>query len=81
MASKINKQELINRIHEYDNFDTKKQAGEFLDDILSLIEDTIIAGGEVSIAGFGKFEKFTSSTTKKSKPKFTAFGKFKAAVN
>ncbi len=81
MAQRLNKAELISRIAEFDNFDTKKQAGEFLEDIIGLIQDTVIAGGEVSIAGFGKFEKFTSSTTGRKKPKFTAFKDFKDAVN
>ena len=79
--TKINKAELINRIAEYDMFETKKQAGEFLADILTLIEDIVVEGGEVNIAGFGKFTKFTSSTTGKSKPKFTAFTSFKDKVN
>ena len=79
--AKINKQGLVEFIYEQDNFETKKQAAEFLDDFLGLIKDTIIAGDEVTIAGFGKFSKFTSPVTNVSKPKFAAFSSFKAAVN
>ncbi len=81
MAQRLNKAELISRIAEFDNFTTKVQASNFLDDILELIQSTIVAGGEVSIAGFGKFDKFTSPVTGKHKPRFKAFKDFKEAVN
>lgn len=75
----MNKQELINRVAEYDFIETKKQAGELVDDLLGLITDEVVAGNDVSLAGFGKFENFTRSNGVKT-PKFRAFGAFKQAV-
>ena len=77
----MNKSALIERILEFDNFETKKQATEFYEDFFDIIKDAVISGDKVTIPGFGKFEKFTSSTTGKHKPKFTAFADFKDAVN
>jgi nucleoid DNA-binding protein len=75
----LNKKALADRIAEYDNFSTKVQAQEFLDDIIGLIVDTIVDGKVVSIAGFGKFESYTR-TNGQVVPKFRAFTKFKEAV-
>lgn len=78
--AKINKAGLVEFIYEQDNFETKKQSAEFLDDLLTLIQDTVASGDEVNIAGFGKFERFESSTTGKKFPKFRPFKDFTDAV-
>lgn len=75
----MNKQDLINKIAEFNNFDTKKQAKEFLEDLITIIKDEVIAGNDVTIPGFGKFENFTRENGVKT-PKFRAFTAFKDAV-
>lgn len=84
----LNKQSLIEFIADYNFYGdkdvpvkTKKVSAEFLEDFLDLIQSEVVNGGEVSIPGFGKFSKFTSPVTEKSKPKFTAFARFKDIVN
>lgn len=83
--TKLNKQSIVDLVAEYDCIPTKKLAAELVDDIISLIQSNVIAGNEVSIAGFGKFYKFAKTAdgkpTGKFTPKFTAFKDFKDAVN
>lgn len=76
----MNKVELINRIAEFDNFDTKKQSKEFLEDFLAIIKDEVVAGNDVSIAGFGKFEAFKRENGEVV-PKFRVFSQFKKEVS
>lgn len=75
----INKKELINRLYEYDMFETKKQAGEFLEDFVDMIKTEVTNSNSISIPGFGKFENFTRENGTKT-PKFRAFKTFKDAV-
>ncbi len=81
----LTKAALAERVYEFDNFETKVQAKNFVEDLLDIIKDEIIAGNEVSFAGFGKFEKFERTQDGKGtgtfKPKFAAFKDFKDAVN
>lgn len=78
----INKTELANRLALMDVFSnqSKKATNEFINGFFQLIADEIVAGNEISIAGFGKFENFTRENGKK-KAKFTAFTALKNAVN
>ena len=75
----MTKTDLVNKISEYEFIETKKQAKEFLDDIIGTITAEVIAGNDVSIAGFGKFENFERQNGVKT-PKFRAFTAFKNAV-
>lgn len=75
----MNKIELIERMSEYDYFPTKKAAGDFLNDILDIITDTVAKGEDVRLAGFGKFEAFTRQNGDVT-PKFRAFTDFKEKV-
>lgn len=69
----MRKNEIINRISEFDVFDSKAQAKDFLDDFFDLILDTTSKGEEFAYSPYMKFSKFTSSTTGKSKLKMTSF--------
>lgn len=75
----INKAKLAEKLLEFDMFDTKKQATEFIEDFTGYIKDAVIAGDEISIPGFGKFEAFERQNGDKS-PKFRPFSAFKDAV-
>lgn len=59
---------------------SKKQVTELVEDIFQIIADKVVAGDEVVIPGFGKFEKY-QRTNGVYKPKFTAYKQFKAVVN
>ena len=59
---------------------SKKRVTELVDDILSLIQEHVVAGDEVTFAGFGKFEKYQRENGS-FKPKFSAFKDFKDAVS
>lgn len=78
-GNRINRQGVIERVAEYDMFPTKKLAGEFVDDFFNFIKDAVIAGDQVSISGFGKFECFTRQDGTKT-PKFRPYEAFKEAV-
>ena len=67
-------------LHEVFGDSTKTQVKEFVEDFFGIIENKVIAGDEVAISGFGKFEKFTRQNGVH-KPKFTAFKDFQDAVN
>lgn len=58
----------------------KRQVTEFVDDFFQLITDKIASGDEVTIAKFGRFEKYVRENGTK-KPKFTPYLSFKLAVN
>lgn len=82
--SRLTKQDLIAKVAEYDVIPTKKLATELVEDLIELITSTVEAGGEVSIPGFGKFEKYEKTkdgkATGKFTPKFRAFTAFKDRV-
>lgn len=86
------KTNLVERVAEFENFTSKKQAGEFVNDILALIRAEVAAGNEVSLAGFGKFVSAEQaarsgvamgveySTPARNVPKFKAAKQFKEEV-
>lgn len=75
----MNKKQLISAIADTEHFETKKAAGEFLDEFLNLITDTVATGTDVRISEFGKFEQYTRANGSKT-PKFRPFSAFKAKV-
>ena len=80
MAQKFSKDDLIARVLEFDNFETKAQAKRFVEDFFQIIQDQVADGKEVHIPGFGKFEKFTLASGV-NKPKFRPFQAFAASVS
>ena len=58
---RLNKQALVEQLMLQDIFAnaTKKAVTEFVEDFFGIIETNVVAGNEVAIPGFGKFEKFT----------------------
>ena len=50
----MTKQEFVDQVASNANLD-KKQAGDAVDAVLKVIEETLARGGEVSFTGFGKF--------------------------
>jgi len=75
----MNKKQLIAAMASTEHFQTKKAAGEFLNEFLNIISDTVAEGTEVRIAGFGKFEKFERSNGKTT-PKFRPYAALKTRV-
>jgi len=73
MNKRLSKQDIINRVAEFDIFESKAQAKEFLDDFFELVIDITTSGNEFTYSPYLKFSKFTSSTTGKSKLKMTSF--------
>lgn len=73
MSNRLSKQDIINRVAEFDIFESKVQAREFLDDFFDLVIEITSAGDEFTYSPYLKFSKFTSSTTGKSKLKMTPF--------
>jgi len=78
--AKFNKSSLIERVLEFDNFETKKQATDFVNDLLNIIKNEVLAGSVVSLSEFGKFEKY-KMLSGKNKIRFTSFKAFKNAAN
>lgn len=78
----MNKQALITELQQTDLLGsaTKKGISEFLDTFFNIIINEVAEGSEVSIPGFGKFYRFTSSTTGKQFAKFKAFKDFQDNV-
>ena len=78
----MNKSELVNRLQEtsFLKDHSKKKVTEFVDHFFNIIATEVAYDEVVSIPGFGKFYKFTSSTTGKKSPKFVAFKDFKESV-
>ena len=81
--ARINKKVIVEELALQDFFAEapKYKIEQFVEDFFQSLADKVIAGDEVAIPGFGKFAKFTTSTTGKHKPKFTPYGEFKAAMN
>jgi DNA-binding protein HU-beta len=50
----MNKSELTEKVAAQTN-SSKAEAGEYVDTVLSVIEEELKSGGEVNITGFGKF--------------------------
>lgn len=81
--ARTNIKDLTNDIMLHTAFDktSKAQVEDVLRSLFTTIADRVIAGDSVHIPGFGKFEKFESSTTGRKKPKFSGAKAFKEAVN
>ena len=79
--ARYNKQSLVEELLLHDIFanTSKTKTTQFVDDLLDMIQERVVAGDEVTFAGFGKFEKYTRQNGSV-KPKFTAFKDFKDAV-
>jgi len=75
----FNKDALVERVYEFDNFDTKVQSKRFVEDFFGIITTEVGAGNTVNIAGFGKFEPFKLANGKVV-PKFRPFEAFKLQV-
>lgn len=82
MARK-NIKDLTNEVMLHEAFAdvSKTKVEEALRMVFDTIQSNIVAGNDVAIPGFGKFSKFTSTVTEKSKPKFVGAKAFKDAVN
>lgn len=78
---RINKQQLAEDIMLHNVFEsaTKTQVLQFVEDFFTIIEDKVVAGDVVAIAGFGKFERYQKQDGSY-KPKFTPYTEFKAKV-
>lgn len=57
----------------------KSQVTSVVNYLFDIIQERVVAGDDVAIAGFGKFEKYQKQDGTY-KPKFTAFKDFKDAV-
>ena len=81
MATRYNKASLVEdlTLHELFADAPKYKIAQFVDDFIEMITSKVIAGDEVALAGFGKFEKYQRENGS-FKPKFTAFKDFKDAV-
>jgi len=81
MANTINKPALAEILSTQEVFANtpKYKIIEFIEDFFGVITTNVIEGTEVSIPGFGKFEKYERQNGE-FKPKFTAFKDFKDAV-
>ena len=79
---RINKQQLAEDIMLHNVFEsvTKTQVLQFVEDFFTIIEDKVVAGDVVAIAGFGVFSKY-QKTDGTFKPKFSSYKSFKEAVN
>ena len=79
--ARYNKQSLVDELLLHDIFAdvSKAKTTQFVEDLLQMIQDHVVAGDEVTFGGFGKFEKYTRQNGTV-KPKFTAFKDFKDAV-
>ena len=77
--ARLNKQSVIERIAEYDCIPNKKVAGDLVDDLLAFITGAVANGDDVSIAGFGKFERFERGNGDLV-PKFRPYQSFKEVV-
>lgn len=80
---RLNLNSLIEAVELHEAFEnaSKRQIEDVIRTIFGTIETAVEADNKVAIPGFGTFTKFTSSTTGKSKPKFTASSVFKDKVN
>ncbi len=74
----INKEGLVDYLQTHEAFaeSSKKATREFIEDFTDFIAEAVAAGDTVSIAGFGKFEPYTSTTSGKTSPKFRTFKAF-----
>lgn len=65
---KINRTELISLLAEKLGI-SKAQAEKFLNSFVEVVTDTLVAGDEVNITGFGSFRKVTRSARNGVNPK------------
>jgi len=85
--ARLNKQSLVDDLAFHRAFEATpiSQVAEVVDYIFELIVDRVASGDEVTIAGFGKFEKYERTKDGKPtgsfRPKLVAFKAFKDAVN
>lgn len=81
MSTKINKPALVEELYLMTIFEnaSKTQVTQFIENFFDIIAAHVTNGDEVTIAGFGKFEKFQKQDGTY-KPKFTPFKDFKDAV-
>ena len=79
--SKINKPALVEELYLMTIFEnaSKSQVTQFIENFFDIIAAHVTNGDEVTIPGFGKFERYTKQDGTY-KPKFTAFKDFKDAV-
>jgi len=79
----INKDGIVDFLQTHEAFDekSKKFTKEFVEDFAAFITDALASGDTVSIAGFGKFEPYTSTTSGAVSPKFRPFKDLKDAVS
>jgi nucleoid DNA-binding protein len=75
----MNKKQLIRALAATTHFETQKVAGEFLNEFLKIITDSVAAGNEVRITDFGKFEAYKLANGKTT-PKFRPFKSLKDKV-
>ena len=84
--ARYTKESLVEDLQLYDIFAevSKAKTRQFVEDLLQTIQDHIVAGDEVTFAGFGKFYKFEKTKNDKPTgiivPKFAAFKDLKEAV-
>lgn len=85
--ARLNKQSLIDDLLLHRAFENtpKSQVAEVVDYIFELITDHVACGDDVTIAGFGKFQKVERTKDGKPigsfRPKLVAYKAFKDAVN
>lgn len=79
--ARYNKQSLIDDLALHNVFEDtpKSKVADLVNYLFDTIEERVTANDEVTIAGFGKFEKYQRQNGT-FKPKFTAFKDFKDAV-
>jgi integration host factor subunit alpha len=63
----MTKNDLTERIHTSTNL-SKKDSGEILEAIFSLIKDTLSSGEKIKITGFGSFEVYQKNARKGRNP-------------
>jgi len=82
MSQRINKPALVEEIMLHDVFAdaSKAQITDFVEFFFDKISSHVVAGNEVVIPGFGKFESFTRSNGVNT-PKFRPAKAFKDSVS
>ena len=84
--ARYTKESLVEDLQLYDIFAevSKAKTRQFVEELLQTIQDRVVAGDEVTFAGFGKFYKFEKTKDGKPTgtivPKFAAFKDLKEAV-
>jgi len=76
---RLNKRDLARTLWEAGLADTLVAGERLVDALTNTVVSEVVAGNEVCIAGFGKFEPYTR-TNGTVKPKFIPFKAFKDAM-